>query len=155
MPHQPGEDGQVGLLILGVCVLTLTFVIGIIDVTALQLARVRMYDVADAAALDAADSLAEDAAYRMGVGPHIPLTEEAVRDQAGRYLAATGRPDHVSAWALAPGTGTRDGQTATVVLIGTVQVPIGSGLLGSVFGPMQVTVAASAQARVTDTRPRP
>lgn len=143
-----GEDGQVGLLILGVCVLVLTLVIGIIDVTAVQLARVRLYDAADAAALDAADALAEEAAYRTGVSPRIPVTEDGVRDQAARYLAGSPRPAQLSTWALAAGTGTRDGHAATVVLTGVVEVPLGSALLGSIFGPVEISVTATAESRV-------
>lgn len=142
------QDGQIGLLILGVCVLVLTLVVGVVNVTAVQLARVRLYDVADAAALDAADALADDAAYRTGVGTTIPLSDAGVREQAGRHLAQSERPVHVSSWDLAPGTGVGDGRAATVVLTGTVEMPLASALLAAVFGPVELTVSATAQARV-------
>lgn len=142
------DDGQIGILILGVCVVVLTLVVGVVNVTAVQLARVRLYDVADAAALDAADALSEEAFYRAGVGPRFPVTEDGVRDQAARHLAATPRPDRVTSWALDAGTGTRDGHAATVALTGTVEVPLGSGLLESVFGSVTITVVASAESRI-------
>ena len=148
-------DGPVAVLLLRLCLLVLPLVVGIVNVTAIQLARVRLYDAADAAALDAADALAEEALYGGGRGPRLPLSEQGVRDRAARYLAASERPDRVSAWALAPGTGTRDGHAATVALTGTVEVPLGATLLGSVFGPVTITVVATAEARLDPAGPAP
>ncbi|MCO5310611.1 MAG: pilus assembly protein TadG-related protein [Austwickia sp.] len=147
-PDHPRDDGQVGLLVLGVCVVLLTLVVGIIDVTAIQLARVRLYDAADAAAVDAADAVSDERAYRDGIGTRIPLSQEGVRTQAARFLAGTDRPDHVTSWGLADGTGTSDGRTATVVLTGTVEVPLAAPLLGAVLGPVTITVTATAQGHV-------
>jgi Flp pilus assembly protein TadG len=58
-----GEEGQIGILILGLFSIVLVLILGAIDVTAAQLARMRLLDAADAAALDAADALDERAAY--------------------------------------------------------------------------------------------
>lgn len=143
-----GEEGQIGLLILGVCVLVLTLVIGVVDVTAIQLARVRLYDASDAAALDAADAIFEGGAYRDGVRERLPVTDESVRAAAQRYLATTDRPDRLTSWQIGAGTGTADGRSATVALTGTVEAPIGGGLLADVFGPIRLTVTSRADGRV-------
>ena len=60
------EQGQIGVLALGLFVLAAILVLGAIDVTAAQLARMRLLDAADSAALDAADALDERAAYEGG-----------------------------------------------------------------------------------------
>ncbi|MBW3086929.1 hypothetical protein KEM60_03158 [Austwickia sp. TVS 96-490-7B] len=142
------EDGQIGLYILGACVLILTMVIGIVDVTAVQLARIRLYDVADAAALDAADAVHESALYARGLDSHLPVSSESVHAQATRFVGATKRPAGVRSWTVASGTGSKDGRQATVVLTGTVEMPLGGALLASVMGPVTITVTSQAQGRV-------
>jgi Putative Flp pilus-assembly TadE/G-like len=57
------EQGQISLLILGFTVIALMLIIGAVDVTAVQLARTRMLDAADGAALDASDALDNGSAY--------------------------------------------------------------------------------------------
>jgi len=51
------ERGQISLLILGFTVIALMLIVGAVDVTAVQLARARLLDAADGAALDASGSL--------------------------------------------------------------------------------------------------
>lgn len=152
-PPSETEKGQIGIFVLGMCVLVLSLVIGIVDVTAVQRARVRLYDVCDAAALDAADALSEGAAYRDGVRARLPVTAVAVREQAGHHLAAAARPDGISSWRMEPGTGTNDGESATVVLTGTVDVPLGASLVASAFGRIFVTVSSTAEGRIDTTLP--
>lgn len=149
------EDGQIGLLILGLAVVVLTLVVGIVDVTAVQLARVRVYDAADAAAVDAADALAEERAYRTGVAAGLPLTDAGVHAQAARFLAATQRPEHVTAWAIEAASATGDGHAATVTLTATIEVPLADALIASALGPVTVTVAATAEGRLDGAAPAP
>ena len=59
-------------------------VVGGVDVTAVQLARARLLDAADGAALDAADSLDEPGAYGHGL-------DDAVRPDRRHRAAGGGR----------------------------------------------------------------
>src|SRR5262245_64227394 len=69
-----GRDaGQISLLVLGLFVLVAMLILGTIDVTAAQLARMRLLDTADAIALDAADALDERTAYLHGLPDHLTL----------------------------------------------------------------------------------
>jgi uncharacterized membrane protein len=76
------DDGQITVLAIGYALIAFALVAVVADVAAVHLARGQLTDVAEAAALDAADALADDA-YAAGVtGPAIPLTDQAVRRQA-------------------------------------------------------------------------
>jgi uncharacterized membrane protein len=141
-----GERGQITVLILGMFLLVTTLVIGGIDVTAVQLARIRLLDAADAAALDAADSIDERAAYEQGVGEAVTLTDATVWSEAATELGRQQRPVGVEEWALAPGTGTPDGHTAVVRLTGRVQLPLVGGVLEQFGGGVTVTVESRARA---------
>ena len=100
-----GERGQISLLILGFTAIALMLVVGGVDATAVQLARTRMLDAADGAALDAADALDEPGAYGQGLDDAVRLTDATVQQAAAGYLAAQPRPSGVSSWGLASGTG--------------------------------------------------
>ncbi|WP_162872863.1 pilus assembly protein TadG-related protein [Austwickia chelonae] len=143
-----GEAGQIGLFVLGCCVLALTLVVGVVNVTALQLARARLYDMADGAALDAADALNESVVYRQGLGARVPVTDASVRAQAEKFLSSRPLPEHVSTLSLVEETGSSDGRSATVAVSGVVEMPLGNLLLTSVFGPVRITVASTAESRL-------
>ncbi len=151
-PYGQREEGQIGLLILGACVLALTLVVGIVNVTAVQLARVHLYDIADAAALDAADAVRDEDLYASGVRAGLPLTDDGVRESVARFLAGTQLPVNVSAWALEratvrPGEPPGAAPTVEVSLTGTVELPLGGGLLAGVSGPVTITVNSTADPR--------
>ena len=93
-----GERGQISLLILGFTAVALMLVVGGVDATAVQLARTRMLDAADGAALDAADALDEAGAYGQGLDEAVRLTDATVQQAAAGYLAAQPRPSGVSSW---------------------------------------------------------
>ena len=57
-------------------------IIGGVDVTATQIARTRLLDAADAAALDAANALDEQAAYGGGLGRSLPVSSATVQEAA-------------------------------------------------------------------------
>lgn len=152
------EQGQVGLLILGACVLALTLVVGVVNVTAVQLARTRLYDVVDAAALDAADAVDDAELYATGVTGGLPLTDETVTGSVERYLAATPLPVNVSSWRVEravarAGTGRAAAPAAEVTLVATVEPPLGAGLLAAVAGPFTLRVGSTADPRRAPTRP--
>ena len=60
------EGGTITVYLLGLVVIAATLIAGTVAVTAAHLARIRLLDVADGAALSAANGL-DDSAYRQGV----------------------------------------------------------------------------------------
>jgi hypothetical protein len=145
---QEPERGQISLLILGFTLVALMLVVGAVDVTAVQLARTRLLDAADGAALDASDALDDGTAYQGGLKPAISLTDASVRKAALDYLAAEPRPNGVSSWVLTDGTGSPDGQTAVIRLRGTADIPIAASVLAAFGGSVNITVESRARSVV-------
>lgn len=143
------DQGQISVLILGLFGIALVLVIGGIDVTAAQIARTRLLDAADAAALDAADALDEPGAYGNGLGSSVTLSNATVQEAAAGNLATRPRPAGITSWTTTSGTGTTDGQTAVVVLLGVADLPLTGGLLSSLGGSVTITVQARARAPLT------
>jgi hypothetical protein len=142
----PGEDGQIAVLILGLFVVVLVFILGAIDVTAAQLARMRLLDTADSIALDAADALDAASVYRGGIEGALVLTDASVQDAAAAHLASTPRPTGISSWALLAPTGSPDGTTAEVTLRGHATLPMSGWILESFGGGVTITVTSRARA---------
>jgi hypothetical protein len=140
------DDGQISVLILGLFCIVVLLVIGAIDVTAAQLARMRLLDTADALALDAADALDEGAAYGQGVPGSIVLTDESVRTAARDHLARPPLPSGITVWGVVPPTGTHDGRTAVVRLQGRATLPMTGGVLSALGGGVTITVESRARA---------
>lgn len=140
------DDGQVSVLILGLFAIVSLLIVGGIDVTAAQIARVRILDASDAAALDAADSLDEPGAYGQGVGTAVALSDATVQRSAAQNLAARPLPTGVMSWGTAAGTGSSEGHTAVVVVQGVVRLPMTGGLLDALGGSVTVTVESRARA---------
>jgi Putative Flp pilus-assembly TadE/G-like len=139
------EGGQISVLILGFSVISLILVVGGVDVTAVQLARARLLDAADGAALDAADALDDHPAYVAGLSTAIAISAGSVRESAAQYLAVQPRPHGISSWVLADGTGSTDGQTAVIKLRGTVEIPIAASILAAFGGSVDITVESQAR----------
>ncbi|HEU5144321.1 MAG TPA: pilus assembly protein TadG-related protein [Dermatophilaceae bacterium] len=146
LPGSGAEDGQIAILILGLFAITLVLILGAIDVTAAQLGRMRLLDVADAVALDAADALDEEATYARGVTETPVLTNASVREAAEGHLAQTPRPAGLEMWTLGPDTGTPDGRTAVVTLTGRAMLPMTGWILESLGGSVTITVESRARA---------
>lgn len=146
------EQGRVLVLGAGLFALLALLVMGGIDVTAIQLARVQMIDAADAAALDAADAVDPGAIYHGGVGQQVSLSDQSVRSDAAASLRRQHRPNQVTGWAVVGGTGSADGRTASVVLRGTVRPPLAGGLLSLIGKDVTITVRSDAR---SDTDPAP
>lgn len=144
-PGPAPEEGQIGVLALGLFVLATLLVLGTIDVTSAQLARVRLLDTADSAALDAADSLDESSAYENGVVDRLALTDESVVSAASAHLARTPRPPGIASWSVVPETGA-DGDTAVVTLQGTATLPMSGWVLDRPGGSVTITVTSRARA---------
>lgn len=139
------ERGQVTLLVIGFAVVAMLLVLGATVVTSAQLSRMRLLDAADGAALDAADSL-DVAAYDRGLAEAVAVNDQTVATTAKRYLASRSRPQGMIRWAVAPGTGSPDGQTAVVRLVGQAELPVVGGLLRSFGGSVTITVESRARA---------
>lgn len=140
------DDGQVSLLIAGLLGVVLLLVIGGIDVTAAQIARTRLLDASDSAALDAANALDEGAAYAGGIGSSVVVSNTTVERAAAANLATRPLPYGISAWRTAGGTGTTDGRTAVVVVQGVADLPMTGGLLAALGGSVTITVESRARA---------
>ena len=138
------ESGSISLFILGLSLIAMLLIAGAVAVTSAHLSRMRLLDVADGAALSAANAL-DDSAYEQGVGESVPLSNASVQERAATYLGARPRPGSISQWRLAPGTGTPDGRTAVVVVVGDARLPmVGTALreLG-----LSVTIRVESRAR--------
>lgn len=139
-----GERGSISVLVLGLTMVAAVLVAGTIAVTSAHLARMRLLDVADGAALSAANAL-DESAYRQGVGASVPLSNDSVRHRAAAYVRSRPRPASVTTWRLGPGTGTPDGVTAVVVLTGEADLPLVGGVLRALGS--SVTISVRSQAR--------
>ncbi len=139
------EGGQISLLVLGFTVIALLLVVGGVDVTAVQLARARLLDAADGAALDASDALADHPAYGAGMKSAIAIGDLSVRQSAEAYLLGQPQPHGISSWRLVDGTGSPDGQTAVVKLRGTVDIPIAASVLAAFGSSVDITVESRAR----------
>ncbi|KRF24225.1 pilus assembly protein TadG-related protein [Phycicoccus sp. Soil803] len=133
------------LLVLGFSVVAILLIVGTVAVTSVQLSRMRLLDVADGAALDAADSL-DVGAYHQGLGGAVTLSDRTVRRTAVDYLAQRPRPESLLGWEVVGGTGSPDGETAVVRISGEARVPLVGGLLESVGGSVTITVESRARA---------
>ena len=139
------DRGQISLLILSFTIIALMLIIGAVDVTAVQLARTRLLDAADGAALEASGALDNGSAYEAGLDSAIPITDGSVRQSATEYLAVESRPHGISSWVLADGTGSPDRQTAVIRLRGAVDIPIAASVLEAFGGSLQITVESRAR----------
>ena len=145
-PHgEAPERGQISLLILGFTIIALTLIIGAVDVTAVQLARSRLLDAADGAALEASDALDNGAASDGGLRASIAVSDASVRRSAGEYLAVATRPHGISSCVLTVGTGSPDGQTAVIRLQGTADIPIAASVVAALGGSVNITVESRAR----------
>ena len=142
------DRGQISILILGMSVIVLMLILGALGVTAAQIARIHLMDAADGAALDAADALATDTAYRHGVTDTVRVSDASVRQEAGHYLRRQPMPHGVTSWSLGPGTGSPDGRTAVVRLSGHAQIPVLGPVLEAFGGGVTITVESRARAPV-------
>jgi Putative Flp pilus-assembly TadE/G-like len=142
----PRDAGQVSILIFGLLGVVLLLVLGGVDVTAAQIARARLLDASDSAALEAANALDEASAYSGGIGDSVVVSDGTVERAVEDNLGARPMPYGISGWRIAQGTGTRDGHTAVVVLQGTAELPMTGGLLAALGRSVTITVESRARA---------
>jgi hypothetical protein len=142
------EDGSISLYLLGLAVIAMVLVAGTVAVTSAHLARMRLLDAADGAALDAANAL-DAAAYERGLGESVPLSNDSVRHRAAGYLGSLAQPPGITSWRLGPSTGTPDGRTAVVALTGRARLPLVGGVLRELGASLTISVTSSARADLT------
>lgn len=140
--HRHDEEGRVAMLVLVFSMICILLVTGVVAVTSVHLSRMRLLDVADGAALAAANAL-DDTAYQGGLGQAVPLSNTTVRQAAASYVGSRPMPASMNAWGLASGTGTPDGELAVVHLSGVADVPIVGWLLGD---GVSISVVSRARA---------
>jgi hypothetical protein len=140
------DRGQVSILIFGLLGVVLLLVLGGVDVTAAQIARARLLDASDSAALDAANALDEASAYSGGIGDSVVVSNGTIERAVEDNLAARPMPYGISGWRMVQGTGTTDGHTAVVVLQGTAELPMTGGLLAALGRSVTITVESRARA---------
>jgi len=131
--------------VIGCMAIAVLLIMGTVVATSAQLARVRLLDVADSAALDAADAL-DLRVYDRGLGESVAISTGTVWDSAQAYLASVERPGRVTSWRIEPGTGTADGMTAVVVVSAEVELPVVGPLVQAVGGSVTITVRGDARA---------
>ncbi|HRB99518.1 MAG TPA: pilus assembly protein TadG-related protein [Dermatophilaceae bacterium] len=142
------EQGSIIPLLSVLAVVVIVLVIGGIDVTAAHLARMRLYDTADAVALNAADAIDTSAFYHGTMAEAVVVSTATVRTTAQTDLDRRTRPANVTAWVLTPTTGSPDGTTAVVSLRGTVELPIITPFLAAIGSQVQITVESRARSEL-------
>lgn len=148
LPRRGEEGGRVVLLIAGLFGVLAVLIVGGVDVTAIQLARMQVIDAADAAAANAADAIDETGLYKGGLGTDLTLSDRSVQRAAGETLAREDVPAHVLGWRVSGGTGAADSQTAVVRVSAVVHPPVLGGIMSGMFGDVHITVQSRARARV-------
>lgn len=144
--EQP-DDGQVLLLVLAYAAISISLVLVVVSASAVHLERKRLLEVADGAALDAADEVDERIYFPAGARPgSVPLSDGSVRAAVEDYLADRGAYADFDDLTVDASTGSSDGRTAEVTLYATVQPPlIGWALEAFSDG---VVLRATSRARV-------
>lgn len=134
-----GDDGTIGILIVGFTAILLLMVAVVVDVSAVVLARRGAASAADGAAVAAAQQIDTAAVYAGGLGGAIPLSPDGVAAVVSSYQADAA--DAQPGLELVPSVDAA-GTTAIVVARRQVRLPFVGWL-----GVRAVTVTAVAKAR--------
>jgi hypothetical protein len=153
------DDGQIMLMIIAYVLVALLMITVIVDITAVHLQRERLFALSDAAALDAADALDQTRFYRVGAGAGpdrigsipavdpVPISDQTVLSSAQRYVQRAGALSRVSAVRVGAPTGSPDGVTARVTLVGRARLPMLSFVVAAWSGGVPLTATSQARAR--------
>lgn len=144
---QPGEDGQIMVMIIGYVLLSLLLATVIMAVSAVYIEHKKLLSVADGASSAAADSFTLGQVDGGAAGPTAVLSKERVQSVTQAYLTRNGAHARFDGLAIAPGTGTPDTATAEVALTSIVRPPVVSFLL-----PDGIPIVAKSTARSRLTR---
>lgn len=141
-----GEEGQIGVLIIGYMLVSLLVVTVVMGASALYLGHKKLLSTADGAALAAADTFSLGPSGNPAGWPAAVLTPAAVQGEVDRYLSATNAAARLPGLSVAAETGTADGRTARVVLTGVVHPPLVNFLVPD---GIPITAVAEARARLS------
>jgi hypothetical protein len=155
-PREPDDGGQVLLLILVYALIVFLLVSVVVSATSVHLARTRLVNLADAAALDAADSLDEPSYYAgqgwLAAGPgggSVPLSDASVGAAVSAYLTRAAVSPSLEGLAVGVPTGAPDATSAEVTLVARVRLPMGLYVLA----PWSDGIALRATGRARATPP--
>lgn len=142
------DDGQIMILSIGFMALALVLIAVITTVTAIQLDRNRLWNLADDSARFAAGSIDLDSFYiEQPQGSSVPISDSSVRRAVDEYLALappdTGSLGHVHVTQAA----TPDGRTAVVVLESVSQPAMLTWLLRTFADSEGVAIRVESSAR--------
>ena len=141
------DDGQIMLLIIFYAVIALALATVVVSASAVHLERKRLLEVADGAALNAADEVDAAGYFGEGVEPgSVPLSDSSVRSSVDDYLSDRDAYADFTALAVGAQTGTSDGRTAEVTLYSTVTPPLIGWAIEAFSGG--ITLHATSTARV-------
>jgi hypothetical protein len=154
--HPSGtDDGQIIPLVIAYALIAFTLVIVVVDLSAVHLQRQRLFSLSNAAVLDAADALDRSRFYREGartasgeVTAVVPLTDQSVRTSAEHYVALTAPLTKIHDIAVEQPTGSPDGVTAEVTLVGRASLPLMSFVVARWADGVPIRATARARARV-------
>ena len=138
MSRRDDERGQVTVLVIGFFLVVATLVAVVVDASAAYLQRQRLSNLADGAALAAADAVDLDALYADGVGDSLPLSTTAAHQQVADYLAVAAADVQGLQWRV---TATDD--EVEVQVSGLLDLPLG---VPGVAQRVRVTGEGAAQA---------
>ena len=142
------------LLILGYTLITFLLITVVVSATAVHIARTRLADLADAAALDAADSLYRPGYYGgSGTAPPaasttgaVPLSDATVRAAVGDYLRVAPVSPSLEGLRIGSPTGAAAADTAQVTLVARIRPPLVTYVLAPWAGGIPVRVTGQARA---------
>ena len=153
-----GDEGRITILVLGYFVVIVVLLGVVVGVASVQTERQRLFAVADAAALDAADAVAVDTYFQDGLGAGalgagadagavvVPLTDASVRASVEAHLGAVGAAGRFEDLTVSGLTGTSDGSTAQVVLSAVATPAMVPRVVDEWAGGVPITVTARARA---------
>jgi uncharacterized membrane protein len=147
-PEAGSDSGQVMLLIIVYAAIALSLILVVFSASSVHLDRKRLFAVADAAALDAADDLDRGGYFDRGVtsGDGVPLSDASVRASVEQYLA--GHPTSLHDVTIVSAT-SPDGRTAQVTLSAPSRLPFTAGVLDEWSDGVLLQVTSSSRAPLT------
>ncbi|WP_337925338.1 pilus assembly protein TadG-related protein [Arthrobacter jiangjiafuii] len=137
-----GDEGQIGVLIIGYLLVSLLVLTVVMGASALYLGHKKLLSAADGAAIAAADTFSLGQGSGSAGVPAAVLSPAAVQAEVNRYLADTNAAARLPGLGVDRETGTSDGRTAKVVLTGVVHPPLVNFLV-----PDGIPIMAVSEAR--------
>lgn len=132
------EEGTITVMVVGFFVVIGLLAVVVINSSSAFLQRQELNNVADGAALAAADGLRQETIYREGIDEDAPIDPGRARDLVSAYLSAT--TTDLTTWSVST-----DNDTVRVHLDRSIALPLAPP---GWFGTSRVTADAAALLRV-------